>query len=223
MEDPVVPLERNLYGHLLPGLLWERQFEKILLKHGWEKIPNCECLFVHRQKGLFLSVYVDDIKMSRFRLFDLSFPNNTPSGWFVLGEMSRTVARSQGVLILFFSFVVTTPHPLLRSKHGMGSVGFRWRYAHNFGLLVRGASCTNVPSHASLQVNRESFSMFTTQPMPAKSACYEVSRANSHSGGTGKRISRMRSVARTVSPRRRISGLAMELVNGHESFRALNS
>ena len=35
MEDPVAPLERNLYGHPLAGLLWERQFEKILLKHGW--------------------------------------------------------------------------------------------------------------------------------------------------------------------------------------------
>ena len=56
MEDPVVPLERNLYGHPLAGLLWERQFEKVLLKHGWEKIPNWECLFVHREKGLFLSV-----------------------------------------------------------------------------------------------------------------------------------------------------------------------
>ena len=64
MEDPVVPLERNLYGHPLAGLLWERQFEKILLKHGWEKIPNWECLFVHRGKGLFLSVYVDDIKLA---------------------------------------------------------------------------------------------------------------------------------------------------------------
>ena len=29
MEDPVVPLERNLYGHPLAGLLWKRQFEKI--------------------------------------------------------------------------------------------------------------------------------------------------------------------------------------------------
>ena len=38
MEDPVVPLERNLYGHPLAGLLWERQFEKILLKYGWEKV-----------------------------------------------------------------------------------------------------------------------------------------------------------------------------------------
>ena len=64
MEDPVVPLERNLYGHPSAGLLWERQFEKILLKHGWKKIPNWECLFVHREKGLFSSVYLDDIKLA---------------------------------------------------------------------------------------------------------------------------------------------------------------
>ena len=59
MEDPVVPLERNLYGHPSAG-----QFEKILLKYGWEKVSNWECLFVHREKGLFLSVYVDDIKLA---------------------------------------------------------------------------------------------------------------------------------------------------------------
>ena len=50
MEDPVVPLERNLYGHLLAGLLRERQFGKILLQHGWEKVSNWECLFVHGHK-----------------------------------------------------------------------------------------------------------------------------------------------------------------------------
>ena len=27
MEDPVVPFERNLYGHPFAGQLWERQFE----------------------------------------------------------------------------------------------------------------------------------------------------------------------------------------------------
>ena len=64
MEDPVVLVERNLHGHPLARLLWEWQFEKILLQHGWEKIPNWECLFVHREKGLFLSVYVDDIKLA---------------------------------------------------------------------------------------------------------------------------------------------------------------
>ena len=40
-----------MYGHPLAGLLWERQFEKVLLKHGWAKVLGWECLFVHRQKG----------------------------------------------------------------------------------------------------------------------------------------------------------------------------
>ena len=35
MEDQVVPLERNLYGHPEAGLLRERQFKKILLKYSW--------------------------------------------------------------------------------------------------------------------------------------------------------------------------------------------
>ena len=50
MEDPLVPLERNLYGHLLAGLLWERQFEKSLLKYGWERVPDCECVCVQRKQ-----------------------------------------------------------------------------------------------------------------------------------------------------------------------------
>ena len=59
MEDLVVPLERTLYGHLLAGLLWEQQCEKVLLEHGCEKGFDWECFFVNREKGLFLSVYVD--------------------------------------------------------------------------------------------------------------------------------------------------------------------
>ena len=64
IEDPVVPLERNLYGHPFAGLLLERQFEEALLELGWEKTPNWECMFVHRKQGLFLSVTVDDFKMA---------------------------------------------------------------------------------------------------------------------------------------------------------------
>ena len=41
-----------------------KAFEKIILKYGWEKVSNWECSFVHREKGLFLSVYVDDIKLA---------------------------------------------------------------------------------------------------------------------------------------------------------------
>ena len=64
IEDPVVPLERHLYGHPLAGLLWERQFEKAVKELGWEKVSNWECSFVHRKQKLFFSVYVDDIKMA---------------------------------------------------------------------------------------------------------------------------------------------------------------
>ena len=57
-------LSENLYGHPSAGLLWERQFEKILLKYGWERVSKWESLFVHREKGLFVSVYVDEIKLA---------------------------------------------------------------------------------------------------------------------------------------------------------------
>ena len=38
-------------------------FEKVLLTYGWEKVPNRECLFVNREKGLFLSVYENEKKL----------------------------------------------------------------------------------------------------------------------------------------------------------------
>ena len=54
MDDPVVPLERNLYGHPLAGLLWERQFEKILLKYGCEKISKLGMSFHTPSKRVIL-------------------------------------------------------------------------------------------------------------------------------------------------------------------------
>ena len=48
----------------MTGFLWEKQLEKIQQQHGWKKVSNWECLFVHRQKRSFLSVYVDDIKLA---------------------------------------------------------------------------------------------------------------------------------------------------------------
>ena len=68
-HGPVWKTQLFLLSEICMVILWQdyygkRQFEKILLKHGWEKIPNWECLFVHRENGLFLSVYVDDIKLA---------------------------------------------------------------------------------------------------------------------------------------------------------------
>ena len=47
--------------------------------------------------------------------------------------------------------------------------------------------------------------------------------ANAYCSGTSKRISRIRSGARTVSSRCRMSGPTLEFVNGHESFLALTN
>ena len=65
MEDPVVPLERNLYGHPLAGLLWERQFEKMSIKVRLGEGFQLGMLFSYTvENGLFLSEYVDDIKLA---------------------------------------------------------------------------------------------------------------------------------------------------------------
>ena len=58
-EDPVVPLERNLYGPSLAGLYWERQFERVPLEHVCEQVPNWDCFFGNREKD-YSCLYVDD-------------------------------------------------------------------------------------------------------------------------------------------------------------------
>ena len=40
IQDAVVPCERNLCGLPSAGLLWERQFERVLIVNGWDKVPN---------------------------------------------------------------------------------------------------------------------------------------------------------------------------------------
>ena len=90
--------ERNLYGHRLAGLLWERQFEKILLQHGWEKVPSWDFFFVHREKGFFLSVYVDDIKLAGKK-------QNINPMWKVLNKEVDLV-RNQHLSLIMYTWVV---------------------------------------------------------------------------------------------------------------------
>ena len=64
IPDPVVPLERSLYGHPLAGLFRELHCESIILKLGFEKVKGWECMYFHRKNQVFLSVYVDDFKLA---------------------------------------------------------------------------------------------------------------------------------------------------------------
>ena len=111
--------------------------------------------------------------------------------------------------------------PLLGGKRGMGSLGFRWSYADNLVVLDRGANSTYVHLARLIAGYRKLVSVFTMWHTPAEVPMFSVMKCRRPSHivvERGKRLSRMRSVARTVSSRRRISGRAMELVNGHESF-----
>ena len=92
----------------------------------------------------------------------------------------------------------------------MGSLCVRWSFADNFGVLARGASCTKVHlarhiaggKKAGLDVHDISLACGSADVLG-----YEVSPVNACCRGTaGKSIARIRSVARTVSSRRRICG-----------------
>ena len=68
-HGPVSKTQSFLLSESCTVILWQdcygkRKFEKILLKHGWDKVSNWECFFSYTvKKGLFLSVYVVDIKI----------------------------------------------------------------------------------------------------------------------------------------------------------------
>ena len=48
IEDPVCLLKRNVYGHPIAGLIWEKFCQKQLKKLGFELVPGWECLFVQK-------------------------------------------------------------------------------------------------------------------------------------------------------------------------------
>ena len=63
MEDPVVTLERNRYGHPLAGLRWKKaNWERSVGKRlgNMSKLGTLIC----EPRKIFLSVYVDDIKLA---------------------------------------------------------------------------------------------------------------------------------------------------------------
>ena len=120
--------------------------------------------------------------------------------------------------------------PLLGSKHGMGSVGFRSSYAGNFGVLARGANCTKVHLARLIagvqKAGRDVHDMFLASGS-ADVLGHEVSLASACSGAR-KRISHIRSVGRSLlvdasSGGRWISSMVTRLFSGaQQSWCSLN-
>ena len=73
-NNPVCRLRLALYGHPLSGAFWEKHCDERLRKVGFERVPEWESCYVHRNLKLVLLVYVDDFKMAGPR-------KNIKAGW----------------------------------------------------------------------------------------------------------------------------------------------
>ena len=120
-------------------------------------------------------------------------------------ETSRTTARSRETLIrLSWSVVITPHHRCLVANMAWDPVASHSLMPTIWGFWVAVKTALASISHVSLQV-------------------YKKTGLGVHDISLAGRIARIRSVAQTVSSRRRICGRAMELVNGHKSFLALSN
>ena len=69
-HGPVLKTQSFVLNEICMVILWQDYYGKgnlrklVLFKIRLGKDPNWECLFVNREKGLSLSVYVDDIKLA---------------------------------------------------------------------------------------------------------------------------------------------------------------
>ena len=57
-HGPVWKTQSFFLNEICMVILWQdccgkRRLENVLLEDGWENVPNWECLFVNREKGLF--------------------------------------------------------------------------------------------------------------------------------------------------------------------------
>ena len=111
-DDPVCKLRLNLYGHPLAGLFWEKHNAKILKSEGFEPVVGWECLWVHKELQLYLSVYVDDYKMA-------GKAANVPLMWERLGlklDLEPAVPLHDSVYLGMQQMDVEVPWDLVKQK-----------------------------------------------------------------------------------------------------------
>ena len=63
-RDPVCRLRLALYGHPESGALWDKHLAGILTGLGWVRQEIHPGLWIHRETGAILTVYVDDLMMA---------------------------------------------------------------------------------------------------------------------------------------------------------------
>ena len=117
LEDPVCILRLNLYGHPLAGLLWKKYCQSISFSECFEKLASWECLYVHRLKKLFLSIYVDDFKMA-------GKANEVDKMWITLGsrlDLEPPVPVGGNVYLGCGQHEISPPKELIDKKREMFS------------------------------------------------------------------------------------------------------
>ena len=64
IEDPVVPLERNMYRHLLAVYSGKGNSGEFYWNTVWKKFQIGNIVCVNREKGTYMSVYVNEMKLA---------------------------------------------------------------------------------------------------------------------------------------------------------------
>ena len=142
-------LERNLYDHLLARLLWERQFEKILLKHGWGKfeIENVSSYTVKKDYS-FLCMWMTWHWLERDKILircgnystKKSIWENQHLSWIcILGLHSTTMRNEQRYCGQFQKHVRIAN---FRGENRKASI--LWKSSSFFMVLWYGWSCKEV-------------------------------------------------------------------------------
>ena len=112
---------------------------------GWEKIPNWECLFVHREKGVFLSVYVDDIRLAGKK-------HNLDPMWKLL-KKEVDLGEPTSFLDHVFFFLLCTQRQCQTSKDTVDN------YRTIFESLISAGRVEKLPFPQNLRISSWSYDM----------------------------------------------------------------
>ncbi len=124
MEDPIFSLERNLYCFPFSKTI-------MVMENGWEKKKNCSKLGMLIRHGLFLSVYVDDIKMTC--VDDHQFKEREIGS---VGELSSNV--SSQIYLTCFYLTRIRKLDFLWSQNKFARTVTKWARAYDQSLVRLG-------------------------------------------------------------------------------------